>query len=43
MTRKAEPQDSLAPVRTLLERLNLTTAARCLPDLLAQAEATHPA
>src|SRR6266542_4388835 len=43
MTRKAEPQDPLAPVRTLLERLNLTTAARCLPYLLAQAEATQPA
>jgi DNA replication protein DnaC len=43
MTRKAELADPLAPVRTLLERLNLTTAARCLPDLLAQAEATQPA
>jgi DNA replication protein DnaC len=43
MTRNTEPQDPLAPVRTLLERLNLTTAARCLPDLLAQAEVTHPA
>src|SRR6266508_101203 len=30
MTRKAEPQDSLAPVRTLLERLNLTTAAKAI-------------
>ena len=43
MTRKAEPQDPLAEVRALLERLNLTTAARCLQDLLAQAEGTHPA
>jgi DNA replication protein DnaC len=43
MARKAEPQDPLAQVRALLERLNLTTAARGLPDLLAQAEATHPA
>ena len=43
MTRKAEPQDPLAEVRALLERLNLTTAARGLQDLLAQAEGTHPA
>ncbi len=43
MTRKLETSDPLAQVRTLLERLNLTTAARGLPDLLAQAEATHPA
>ena len=43
MTRKAEPPDPLAEVRALLERLNLTTAARCLPELLAQAETTHPA
>jgi len=43
MARKAEPQDPLAQVRTLLERLTLTTAARCLPALLAQAEAQHPA
>jgi DNA replication protein DnaC len=43
MARKAEPQDPLAPVRALLERLNLTTAARALPELLAQAEVTHPA
>ncbi len=43
MTRKVEPQDPLAQVRALLERLNLTTAARCLPDLLAQAESQHPA
>jgi DNA replication protein DnaC len=43
MARKPEPQDPLAQVRSLLERLNLTTAARCLQDLLAQAEGTHPA
>jgi hypothetical protein len=43
MTRKLETSDPLAQVRTLLERLNLTTAARGLPDLLAQAEATRPA
>ncbi len=43
MTRNAEPQDPLAPVRALLERLNLTTAARCLPELLAQAATTQPA
>lgn len=43
MARKAEPQDPLAPVRTLLEHLNLTTAARCLAELLAQAESQHPA
>jgi DNA replication protein DnaC len=30
-------------VRALLERLNLTTAARRLAELLAQAEAAHPA
>jgi DNA replication protein DnaC len=43
MTRKAESPDPLAPVRALLERLNLTTAARCLSELLAQAETTQPA
>lgn len=43
MARKAEPQDPLAQVRALLERLNLTTAARCLQALLAQAEGQHPA
>jgi hypothetical protein len=42
MTRNVEPQDPLAQVRALLERLNLTTAARCLQELLAQAEGTHP-
>ena len=43
MARKPAPQDPLAQVRSLLERLTLTTAARCLQDLLAQAEGTHPA
>lgn len=43
MARRADPPDPLAPVRTLLERLNLTTAARRLGELLAQAEAAHPA
>ncbi|MGH7334113.1 MAG: ATP-binding protein, partial [Candidatus Rokuibacteriota bacterium] len=43
MARKAEPPDPLAQVRVLLERLSLTTAARGLPDLLAQAESQHPA
>ena len=43
MTRNAEPPDPLAEVRALLERLHLTTAARCLPELLAQAATTHPA
>jgi DNA replication protein DnaC len=32
----------VATVRTLLEQLNLTTAARRLGELLAQAEAAHP-
>ena len=43
MARKPDAQDPVAQVRSLLERLTLTTAARCLNDLLAQAEATHPA
>jgi hypothetical protein len=43
MARKADPPDPLARVRTLLEHLNLTTAARRLADLLAQAETTQPA
>ncbi len=43
MARKADPPDPLAPVRTLLERLNLTTAARRLGELLAQAEVSQPA
>jgi DNA replication protein DnaC len=43
MARKAAPPDPVARVRTLLEQLNLTTAARRLADLLAQAETTQPA
>jgi len=43
MARKLEPQDPVAQVRSLLERLNLTTAARRLSELLALAETTHPA
>ena len=43
MARKPDPQDPVAPVRALLERLNLTTAARRLNELLTQAEAAHPA
>lgn len=43
MARKPEPQDPVAQVRSLLERLNLTTAARRLSELLALAETTHPA
>ena len=42
MARRADPQDPVAAVRTLLERLNLTTAARRLDELLAQAETTQP-
>ena len=43
MARKPDAHDPVAQVRSLLERLSLTTAARGLNDLLAQAEATHPA
>ena len=42
MTRKADAQDPIARVRTLLEQLNLTTAARRLAELLAQAETAQP-
>ncbi len=42
MARKAETQDPVARVRALLEQLNLTTAARRLAELLAQAETTQP-
>jgi len=42
MARKPDPQDPVAPVRALLERLNLTTAARRLGELLAQAETAQP-
>jgi DNA replication protein DnaC len=43
MARNADAPDPVAPVRTLLEQLNLTTAARRLGDLLAQAETAQPA
>lgn len=42
MARQADPPDPVAPVRALLERLNLTTAARRLGELLAQAETAQP-
>ncbi len=42
MARKPEPPDPVAPVRMLLEQLNLTTAARRLGELLAQAETAQP-
>ena len=42
MARKADPPDPVAPVRALLEQLNLRTAARRLGDLLAQAETSQP-
>lgn len=43
MARKPPLADPVAPVRTLLEQLNLTTAARRLADLLTQAETAQPA
>lgn len=43
MAPKGNSPDPLAPVRTLLERLTLTTAARRLSELLTQAEASQPA
>ena len=43
MTRSPDAQDPLKSVRALLERLNLTTAARQLSEILAQAETAHPA
>jgi DNA replication protein DnaC len=43
MTRKPDAPDPLVAVRALLERLNLTTAARRLPELLAHAETAQPA
>jgi hypothetical protein len=43
MARKADAPDPVGPVRTLLEQLNLTTAARRLGELLAQAETAQPA
>jgi DNA replication protein DnaC len=42
MARKAETPDPVARVRQLLEQLNLTTAARRLAELLAQAETAQP-
>ena len=43
MARKALPQDPLDTLKSLLERLNLTTASRRLSELLAEAENKHPA
>jgi DNA replication protein DnaC len=43
MTRRAAATDPIAPVRTLLDQLNLTTAARRLDELLTQAETAQPA
>jgi DNA replication protein DnaC len=42
MTRSAAAPDPAAPVRALLDQLNLTTAARRLDDLLTQAETAQP-
>ena len=42
MARKADPPDPVAPVRALLDQLNLTTAARRLDELLTQAETAQP-
>jgi DNA replication protein DnaC len=42
MARRADAPDPVAPVRALLEQLNLTTAARRLDDLLTQAETAQP-
>jgi len=42
MARRPDPPDPVAAVRTLLERLNLTTAARRLDELLTQAETAQP-
>jgi DNA replication protein DnaC len=42
MARNAETHDPVARVRALLEQLNLTTAARRLAELLAQAETAQP-
>lgn len=43
MARTLEPKDPLEALRAVLVRVNLTTAARRLDDLLAQAEREHPA
>jgi DNA replication protein DnaC len=42
MARKPDSPNPVAPVRMLLEQLNLTTAARRLGELLAQAETAQP-
>ena len=42
MAPKADLKDPLEPLRTLLAQLNLTTVARRLDELLAQAEKTQP-
>jgi DNA replication protein DnaC len=42
MTRRAAAPDPAAPVRALLDQLNLTTAARRLDELLTQAETVQP-
>jgi DNA replication protein DnaC len=42
MTRRAAATDPVAPVRALLDQLNLTTAARRLDELLTQAETAQP-
>jgi DNA replication protein DnaC len=43
MARKNDPRDPLETLRTLLAQLNLTTVAKRLSELLAQAEVSHPA
>jgi hypothetical protein len=43
MTRNADPPDPVAQLGALLEHLSLTTAARGLATVLAQAESTQPA
>jgi len=43
MARSPAPQDPVPAIRALLEGLNLTTAARQLGELLAQAETAQPA
>jgi DNA replication protein DnaC len=42
MPRNAAAPDPVAPVRALLDQLNLTTAARRLDELLTQAETAQP-
>ena len=43
MTRTIDPSDPVEALRALLVELNLTTAAKQLPELLVQAETAHPA